>query len=231
MGRSQRRQRRQRNEMATRMFNSTRRIFSGIQPTGVAHIGNYVGAIDNWVKMANANHGSDEKRHKECLFCVVDLHSLTAMPKGPKLREDVRNMAATLIASGLTPEKCTLFVQSQVPHHAELAWMLSCTTPVSWLSKMTQYKTKSETIGTTLGLFAYPVLMAADILLYRATEIPVGDDQTQHLELARAIGHRFNKVHDTRFPLPRAVYANSTRIMSLRDPSVKMSKSDLNQKA
>ncbi|KAG0374280.1 Tryptophan--tRNA ligase, mitochondrial [Mortierella sp. AD032] len=211
-------------------------IFSGIQPTGQPHLGNYLGAISNWVNLQEQAHLNQET----LLFSIVDLHAIT-MPQDPKkLREEKRNMAITLLACGIDPKKCILFEQSKVPGHSELAWILNCLTPVGWLARMTQWKSKlgitkgaqsledvSATQGLQLGLFAYPVLMAADILLYRATKIPVGEDQIQHLELARDIGTTFNKtVKERFFPLPRPIITETKRVMSLRDPTNKMSKSD-----
>ncbi|KAF9901739.1 Tryptophan--tRNA ligase, mitochondrial [Linnemannia zychae] len=211
-------------------------IFSGIQPTGQPHLGNYLGAISNWVTLQEQAHIDQET----LLFSIVDLHAIT-MPQDPKrLREEKRNMAITLLACGIDPKKCILFEQSKVPAHSELAWILNCLTPVGWLARMTQWKSKlgvtkgaqsledvSSTQGLQLGLFAYPVLMAADVLLYKATKIPVGEDQIQHLELARDIGTTFNKIVKTRhFPLPRPIITETKRVMSLRDPTNKMSKSD-----
>ncbi|KAF8932878.1 hypothetical protein BGZ47_011138 [Haplosporangium gracile] len=211
-------------------------IFSGIQPTGKPHLGNYLGAISNWVNLQEQAHLDRET----LLFSIVDLHAIT-MPQDPsKLREDRKNMAITLLACGIDPKKVILFEQSKVSGHAELAWILNCLTPVGWLARMTQWKSKlgvtkgaqsledvSATQGLQLGLFAYPVLMAADILLYRATKIPVGEDQIQHLELARDIGTTFNKtVRKPFFPLPRPIITETKRVMSLRDPTNKMSKSD-----
>ncbi|KAF9324786.1 Tryptophan--tRNA ligase, mitochondrial [Linnemannia elongata] len=211
-------------------------IFSGIQPTGNPHLGNYLGAVSNWVQLQEQAHIDQET----LLFSIVDLHAIT-MPQDPsKLREDRRNMAITLLACGIDPKKVVLFEQSKVSGHAELAWILNCLTPVGWLARMTQWKSKlgvtkgaqsledvSATQGLQLGLFAYPVLMAADILLYRATKIPVGEDQIQHLELARDIATTFNKtVRKPYFPLPRPIITETKRVMSLRDPTNKMSKSD-----
>ncbi|KAF9924431.1 hypothetical protein FBU30_005585 [Linnemannia zychae] len=212
-------------------------IFSGIQPTGQPHLGNYLGAISNWVNLQQQAHLDQET----LIFSIVDLHAIT-MPQNPKrLREDRFNMAATLLACGIDPKKCILFEQSKVSAHAELAWILNCMTPVGWLARMTQWKSKLgvtkgaqslEDVGATqglqLGLFAYPVLMAADILIYRATKIPVGEDQIQHLELARDICTTFNKtVGKSYLPLPRPIITETKRVMSLRDPTNKMSKSDI----
>ncbi|GJJ73194.1 tryptophanyl-tRNA synthetase [Entomortierella parvispora] len=211
-------------------------IFSGIQPTGQPHLGNYLGAISNWVALQEQAHAAQET----LLFSIVDLHAIT-LPQDPaKLRKERREMAITLLACGIDPEKCILFEQSRVSGHSELAWILNCMTPVSWLARMTQWKSKmnvtkgietlddvNATTGLQLGLFAYPVLMAADVLLYKATKIPVGEDQIQHLELARDISVTFNKTVKQRFfPPPRAIITETKRVMSLRDHTKKMSKSD-----
>jgi tryptophanyl-tRNA synthetase len=197
------------------------RIFSGIQPTGNLHLGNYLGAIRNWVAL---------QTDYECIFCIVDLHALT-LPQDPaELRAATREVAATYIAAGIDPENCIIFNQSMVSAHAELAWLLGCLTPLGWLNRMTQFKEKAgkdrETAG--LGLYAYPVLMAADILLYKATHVPVGEDQKQHLELARDLAGAFNRRYGRDvFPLPEPqIFGAATRVMSLRDGTKKMSKSD-----
>ena len=197
------------------------RIFSGIQPTGNLHLGNYLGAIKNWVAL---------QHDYECIFCIVDLHALT-LPQDPaELRASTREVAAAYIAAGIDPERCTIFNQSMVPAHAELAWLLACLTPLGWLNRMTQFKEKAgknrEVAG--LGLYAYPVLMAADILVYRATHVPVGEDQKQHLELARDIAGAFNRRYGCDFfPLPEPqIFGAAARVMSLRDGTKKMSKSD-----
>ena len=197
------------------------RIFSGVQPTGNLHLGNYLGAIRNWVTL---------QKDFECIFCIVDLHAIT-LPQNPdELRAHTREVTAAYIAAGIDPDKCIIFNQSMVPEHSELAWILSCLTPLGWLNRMTQFKEKAgkhrENAG--LGLFAYPVLMAADILLYRATHVPVGEDQKQHLELSRDIAGAFNRQYGVDyFPLPEPqILGAATRVMSLRDGSNKMSKSD-----
>lgn len=196
-----------------------KRVFSGIQPTGNTHIGNYIGAIKGWV---------ERQSEKESFICVVDLHSLT-IPQDPEtLRFQIRAMAAILLASGIDPEKTTLFVQSHVTAHAEASWLLNCVTPLGWLQRMTQYKDKSVKQESVLtGLLAYPVLMAGDILLYDAHEVPVGDDQKQHVELARDIAQRFNHIYeDEFFVIPEPIIPKiGARIMGLDDPMVKMSKS------
>jgi len=197
------------------------RVFSGIQPTGNLHLGNYLGAIRNWVAMQDEH---------ECLFCVVDLHAITMAQDPATLRAGIREMTAALIASGLDPERCVLFNQSAVRVHAELAWILMCTARVGWLNRMTQFKEKSgkDREGASVGLYTYPVLQAADILAYKATHVPVGDDQKQHLELARDIAAKFNSdMGVDLFPLPEPVIEGpATRVMSLRDGKAKMSKSD-----
>ncbi len=197
------------------------RIFSGIQPTGNLHLGNYLGAIRNWVKL---------QRDFECIFCIVDLHAIT-VPQDPEaLRKATREVTAAYIACGIDPAACTIFNQSTVPVHAELAWTLGCMTPLGWLNRMTQFKEKAgkQRDDAGLGLYAYPVLMAADILAYRATHVPVGEDQKQHLELARDIAGAFNRRFNVEyFPLPEPqIFGTATRVMSLRDGTRKMSKSE-----
>ncbi len=199
-----------------------RRIFSGIQPTHKMHLGNYLGAVRNWVALQDEDY--------ETIYCVVDLHALT-VPQDPEaLRAQTRELAATLIACGIDPVRSTLFVQSQVPAHAELSWLFSCLTPLGWLNRMTQFKDKAakQRDNTMLGLLAYPVLMAADILAYKATHVPVGDDQKQHLELTREIAGSFNHRYGVEFfPLTEPqILGPATRVMSLRDGTKKMSKSD-----
>lgn len=198
-----------------------KRIFSATQPSGYLTLGNYLGAIRNWVHM---------QEEGDCLFCVVDLHALT-VPQDPKtLAHTTRLVAAAYLAAGLNPSKHTFFVQSAVPQHAELGWLFSCITPLGWLNRMTQFKDKAgkDKEKANLGLYAYPVLMAADILLYRATHVPVGEDQKQHLELARDVAGLFNRTFgEDFFPLPEPhITGLGTRVMSLRDGLKKMSKSD-----
>ncbi len=197
------------------------RVVSGIQPTGNLHLGNYLGAIVQWVKM------QDEA---ECLFFLADLHAITVHNDPSQLRTNVREMAAALIASGVDPDKSVLFNQARVPAHAELAWLLNCTARIGWLNRMTQFKDKAgkNREGMSIGLYAYPVLQAADVLLYQATHVPVGEDQRQHLELARDVAEKFNSDFETElFTLPEAMIAGpAARVMSLRDGSSKMSKSD-----
>jgi len=197
------------------------RIFSGIQPTGNLHLGNYLGAIRNWVAL---------QHDYECIFCIVDLHALTQPQDPAELHASTREVTAAYIAAGIDPERCTIFNQSMVAAHTELAWLLGCLTPLGWLNRMTQFKEKAgkhrDMAG--LGLYAYPVLMAADILVYKATHVPVGEDQKQHLELARDIAGAFNRRYDREFfPLPEPqIFGAATRVMSLRDGTKKMSKSD-----
>ncbi len=199
----------------------TNRIFSGIQPTGNLHLGNYLGAIRNWVTLQD---------HFESIYCVVDLHAIT-VPQDPEtLRASTREVAASLIAAGISTEQSILFNQSCVPQHAELAWIFNCTARLGWLSRMTQFKEKAgkNRENATVGLYAYPNLMAADILTYRATHVPVGEDQKQHLELTRNIAQAFNSFYEKDvFPLPEPqIFGSATRVMSLRDGNAKMSKSD-----
>ncbi|MEE9434625.1 MAG: tryptophan--tRNA ligase [Sphingorhabdus sp.] len=200
------------------------RVVSGIQPTGNLHLGNYLGAIKNWVKM---------QEEAECLFFLADLHAITVHNDPAQLSANTREMAAALIAAGVDPSKSILFNQARVSGHAELAWMLICNTPMGWLDRMTQFKEKSGKYKqrASLGLYGYPVLQAADVLIYQATHVPVGADQKQHLELARDIAQKFNSDFGSEtaeiFTLPEAyVTGAATRVMSLRDGAAKMSKSD-----
>jgi tryptophanyl-tRNA synthetase len=198
------------------------RVVSGIQPTGGLHLGNLLGAILRWVRM------QDEA---ECLFFLADLHAITVDVDPAELRSNVREMAAALIASGIDPAKSIVFAQSAIPAHAELAWILQCVARVGWLNRMTQFKEKSgkHREGASVGLYTYPVLQAADILLYRATHVPVGEDQKQHIELARDIAIKFNTDYDIELFVPPEPYiggGTAARVMSLRDGSAKMSKSD-----
>lgn len=204
-------------------------VFSGVQPTGNLHLGNYLGAIDRFVAL---------QRDFECLFCVVDLHAITVAQDPAILKSNIREVTAAFIACGIDPHRSIVFNQSQVPEHTELAWVFNCVARMGWLNRMTQFKEKAgkDRENASVGLFAYPTLMAADILVYRATHVPVGDDQKQHLELARDIAQKFN--HDFAssiaatgqeafFPLPNPIIQGSaTRVMSLRDGQKKMSKSD-----
>ena len=206
------------------------RVFSGVQPTGNLHLGNYLGAITKFVAL--------QERY-DCLYCVVDLHAITVWQDPTELPRATREVTAAFIASGIDPRKNIIFNQSQVAEHAELAWVFNCVARMGWLNRMTQFKEKAgkDRENASVGLYAYPNLMAADILVYRATHVPVGDDQKQHLELARDIAQKFNNdfaqsIHahgfgEAFFPLPEPVITGeATRVMSLRDGSKKMSKSD-----
>jgi len=189
-----------------------------MQPTGNLHIGNYLGALKNWVRI---------QHDYECIFCIVDLHAITLHQEPAELRAKILEIAALYLAAGIDPKACSIMVQSAVPAHAELAWMLTCVTPVGWLERMTQYKLKAakqESIGD--GLLQYPVLMAADILLYQAGIVPVGEDQAQHLELTRDIAQRFNSLYGDTFTVPNTSLPTvGARVMGLDDPEQKMSKS------
>jgi len=197
------------------------RILSGIQPTGNLHLGNYLGAIRNWAAM---------QASYECLFCIVDLHAITVWQQPEELARATREVAAGYMAAGIDPSANTLFVQSHVPAHAQLAWVLNCVARLGWLSRMTQFKDKAgkNREAASAGLYVYPNLMAADILIYKATHVPVGEDQKQHLELTRDIAQKFNNDYGVDlFPLPEPVIQGpGMRVMSLRDGTKKMSKSD-----
>jgi tryptophanyl-tRNA synthetase len=194
------------------------RVFSGIQPTGSPHIGNYLGALKNWAKI---------QYDYDSIYCIVDLHAVTLYQDPAELRAKIEELAGMLLSIGIDPAHSSLVVQSSIPAHAELAWMLTCVTPVGWLERMTQYKAKAqalETVGD--GLLQYPVLMAADILLYQAAIVPVGDDQSQHLELTRDIAQRFNSLYGETFMMPATHLPSvGARVMGLDDPETKMSKS------
>ncbi len=198
-----------------------KRVFSGIQPTGQLHLGNYLGAIRQWVAM---------QAEYECVYCVVDLHAITVFQDPVELANGTRAMAAALLACGIDPARAVLFNQSRVREHSELAWILSCVARVGWLNRMTQFKEKSgkDREGASVGLYTYPVLQAADVLAYKATHVPVGEDQKQHLELARDIATKFNTDFSVDvFPYPEAIIpGRAARVMSLRDGTAKMSKSD-----
>ncbi len=201
---------------------SQSRVFSGVQPTGNLHLGNYLGAIRQFVALQNDH---------ECLYCVVDMHAITVAHDPEALRQSTREVAMAFIAAGVDPKKAILFNQSRVREHAELAWVFNCVARMGWLNRMTQFKEKAgkHKENASVGLFTYPVLMAADILAYRATHVPVGDDQRQHLELARDIARKFNTDYGTENMLPEPetlTLAEAARVMSLRDGSKKMSKSD-----
>jgi tryptophanyl-tRNA synthetase len=197
------------------------RILSGIQPTGNLHLGNYLGAVRNWVRL---------QADYECLFCVVDMHAITQWQEPAQLKAQTREVAAAYIAAGIDAARNSLFVQSDNPDHAELAWVFNCVARVGWLNRMTQFKEKAgkDRENASVGLYVYPNLMAADILVYKATHVPVGDDQKQHIELARDIAQKFNTDFGKAvFPLPEPVIQGAgTRVMSLRDGTKKMSKSD-----
>ena len=200
----------------------TPRVFSGMQPTGSLHLGNYLGAMLQWIKLQDTH---------ECIYCVVDMHAITVWQDPKELRNATRLVTAAYIACGLDPKKTIIFNQSQVHQHAELAWVFNCVARLGWLDRMTQFKEKSgkHKERSSVGLYTYPVLQAADILLYKATEVPVGEDQKQHLELTRDIAAKFNNDFSAPgfFPLPDPVIQGpGTRVMSLRDGQAKMSKSD-----
>lgn len=196
-----------------------RRVFSGIQPSGKLHLGNYLGAIQRWVQ------GQEER---ENFICVVDLHAITVFQPPELLRQQTRELTAMLLAAGIDPEKTTLFVQSHVRAHAEASWLLSCVAPLGWLERMTQYKSKAGKQQSVMtGLLTYPVLQAGDILLYDAHEVPVGEDQKQHIELARDVAQRFNHLYGETLVVPEPKIAKvGARIMALDDPTAKMSKSE-----
>ena len=203
-------------------MSTLKRILSGVQPSGDLHLGNYLGAIKNFVSL------QDEY---ECFFCVVDLHAITVWQDPKELAKKTREVTAAFIASGINPEKNVLFAQSHVHHHTQLAWIFSCVARMGWLNRMTQFKDKAgkDKENVSVGLFTYPTLMAADILIYLATHVPVGEDQKQHLELTRDIAQKFNNEFKTDlFPIPEPlIFGEATKVMSLRDGSKKMSKSDL----
>ena len=193
-------------------------VFSGIQPSGLVHLGNLLGAINNWAKLSN----EDSKNY----FCIVDLHSLTAMPDKSDLKASIRDTLKVLLSSGINLEKSVIYIQSNLKEHAYLSWILSNFCQVGELQRMTQFKEKASSFGTHSGLLTYPILMAADILIHKANEVPVGDDQTQHLELTRNIAERFNNNYGEIFPIPEKTSGkHGARLMSLRHPENKMSKS------
>ncbi len=198
-------------------------VFSGLQPTGNVHIGNYLGALVNWVNL------QDEY---DTVYCVVDLHAITVSYDPAEYQRERLEAAKVLMACGIDPGRSLFYFQSQVPQHAELSWILGTMTPTGVLNRMTQFKEKAEAAGANLGLYSYPVLMAADILLYRANLVPVGDDQRQHLEMTRDLAERFNNRFGDVFPIPDALIPEkSARVMSLSDPTSKMSKTDPNEKS
>ena len=203
-------------------MNNKKLVFSGVQPTGNLHLGNYLGALKNFVSL---------QKEMECIYCVVDLHAITVFQKPKELNNNVLETTASFLASGLNPEKSIIFNQSSVSGHAELAWILNCVSRIGWLNRMTQFKDKAGTDKekASVGLYIYPNLMAADILLYKATHVPVGADQKQHLELCRDIAQKFNNDFNCEnfFPLPEPLISkNISRVMSLRDGTKKMSKSE-----
>ena len=199
-----------------------KRIFSGVQPTGNLHLGNYLGAIRNWVRL--------QDEFEDCLFCVVDLHAITVWQEPKDLVANTREVAAAMIAAGIDPKRNVIFNQSQVSAHAELAWIFNCVARLGWLDRMTQFKEKAgkDKERASVGLYAYPNLMAADILAYKGTHVPVGEDQKQHLELVRDIAQKFNHDYGQEFfpQVEPLIFGTATRVMSLKDGSSKMSKSD-----
>lgn len=208
--------------MNSPMNSNQKLVFSGMQPTNTLHLGNYLGALKNWVRM------QDEM---QCIYCVVDMHAITVAQDPAELKRSIREVTAAYIAAGVDPKRAILFNQSQVVEHAELAWIFNCVARLGWLDRMTQFKEKSgkHKERASVGLYTYPILMAADILAYKATHVPVGEDQRQHLELARDIAQKFNNDFNAPdfFPLPEPVITGTaTRVMSLRDGTKKMSKSD-----
>lgn len=208
--------------MSTATGSAKKRVLSGIQPSGNLTIGNYLGALSQWVQ---------EQHHYESYFCVVDMHAITVFQDPAVLKAKTREVAALYIACGIDPEIATIFIQSHVAAHAELAWILNCFTPIGWLNRMTQFKDKAakqQEDSVSTGLFDYPVLMAADILLYQAHVVPVGDDQRQHLELTRDVAQRFNHLFGDTFVIPEPMIRESgARIMGLDEPTKKMSKSEV----
>jgi tryptophanyl-tRNA synthetase len=194
------------------------RVLSGMQPTGTIHLGNYFGALVNWIKLQNEGH--------ECFYCIVNQHAITIPQEREKLKKRTLELAAVFLASGLDPEKCTIFVQSDVPAHAEFAWILNCLAPMGEMERMIQYKEKSEKDpdAANLGLLSYPVLQAADVLLYKADLVPVGIDQAQHLELTRTLARKFNNRYKSIFKEPKTLHTPTTKVVGL-DGSAKMSKS------
>tara|TARA_Y100000996_G_scaffold413809_1_gene402937 strand:- start:410 stop:1411 length:1002 start_codon:yes stop_codon:yes gene_type:complete len=202
-----------------------KKIFSGVQPTGNLHLGNYLGAIKNFVELSN-------DKNSECIFCVVDLHAITVFQDPKELKNNIRETVATFVASGIDPNKNIIFNQSRVSAHSEAAWILSCVARMGWLNRMTQFKEKAgkDKEKASIGLYSYPILMAADILLYDASHVPVGDDQKQHLELSRDIAQKFNNDFNAKdfFVVPEPLIQKQfSRIMSLKDGLKKMSKSEL----
>jgi tryptophanyl-tRNA synthetase len=209
--------------LETETVSEKRKVFSGVQPTGNMHIGNYLGAFRNWVALQD---------RYETIYCVVDLHALTVPGTPQELHHHRLEAAKVLLAVGVDPERSLFYLQSQVPQHAELSWILGTMTPTGVLNRMTQFKEKAHDAGSNLGLYSYPVLMAADILLHRADLVPVGDDQRQHLEMTRDLAERFNNRYGPVFPVPDALIPpTSARVMSLTEPESKMSKSHPNPRS
>jgi tryptophanyl-tRNA synthetase len=204
-----------------RLMKLPHRVLSGIQPTGKLHLGNYLGALKNWVNL-------QDEFPNACYYCIVDLHAITAPYEASELKDKVHDTALDFLAAGLDPDKSAIFIQSQVPAHAELMWLLNTLTPLGLLERMTQFKDKKNKHSSAInaGLLNYPILMAADILIYKATMVPVGDDQLQHLELTRELARKFNFTFGDTFPEPEARLTEGARIMSLTNPENKMSKSD-----
>ncbi|XP_053658598.1 tryptophan--tRNA ligase, mitochondrial [Anopheles marshallii] len=201
-----------------------RKVFSGVQPTGALHIGNYLGAVKRWVELQEAG--------EDVTYCIVDLHSMTIPPEPETLRHNTLQMTATLLACGIDPARATLFLQSAVPQHVELSWILGCLTTMARLTHLPQYKEKSANMKEIpLGLYLYPVLQAADIMLYKATHVPVGEDQIQQLQLAQSLARAFNNKYGRTFPFCETLVNDGSRLKSLRDPSKKMSKSDPDPKS
>jgi len=196
-----------------------KRIFSGMRPSGELHLGNYLGALKNWVVLQD---------NYECVFCIVDYHAITTPFEPKEMKKNILHLAKSYLAAGIDPKKSIIFVQSQVPEHTELTWILNSITPLGELNRMTQFKDKSkeQPENINIGLLDYPVLMAADILLYRAEAVPVGEDQVQHVELARTLARKFNNAYGQTFPEPKTILTEAKRIMSLKDPSKKMSKTN-----
>ncbi len=195
-----------------------KRVFSGMQPTGAPHLGNLIGAFDNWVKM---------QEDYDTIYCVVDFHAMTVPYEATRFRAERLNLAKTILAVGVDPSRSLLYYQSEVPQHVELAWILGTLAGLGHLERMTQFKEKSDKSGQNLGLLAYPVLQAADILIHRVHAVPVGDDQAQHLELTRDLAERFNNRFGDQFPIPERITPQiGARVMSLTDPTSKMSKTD-----
>lgn len=200
------------------MMSETRRVFSGMQPTGDPHVGNLIGALSNWVAMQD---------DYDTIYCVVDLHGMTLPYDGARFRRERRELARIILAVGVDPKRSLFYYQSEVPQHLELSWILGTLTGLGQLQRMTQFKEKADQAGQNLGLLAYPVLQAADILIHKVHAVPVGDDQTQHLELTRDLALRFNSRYGEVFPLPERITPEiGARVMSLTDPTAKMSKSD-----